>query len=207
MPAVCCRGDHAGADARPCRRGRLRGRESQRAAGCSERGLSGVAVSNQREVVQTGADGSYSLPRPRYGIVFVSLTDGYAAIGNFWRSVSPSSNSPVDFALTGAPGFQDVHLHPRLRHARQRADSRSVAAAPGDRRKKPSGFRAGDGGPGPRRASCRGGRSARVLRSLHTGGSPLFDARLERPGNHEIFGIERHLSLVSPKHPLYGKGM
>jgi Icc protein len=27
------------------------------------------------------------------------------------------------------------------------------------------------------------------------------------PGNHEIFGIERHLSLVSPEHPLYGKSM
>jgi 3',5'-cyclic AMP phosphodiesterase CpdA len=27
------------------------------------------------------------------------------------------------------------------------------------------------------------------------------------PGNHENFGIERHLSLVSPSHPLYGKGM
>ena len=27
------------------------------------------------------------------------------------------------------------------------------------------------------------------------------------PGNHEIFGIERHLSLVSPQHPLYGKRM
>jgi 3',5'-cyclic AMP phosphodiesterase CpdA len=27
------------------------------------------------------------------------------------------------------------------------------------------------------------------------------------PGNHEVFGIERHLSLVSPTHPLYGKGM
>jgi hypothetical protein len=27
------------------------------------------------------------------------------------------------------------------------------------------------------------------------------------PGNHEIFGIERHLSLVSPTHPLYGKAM
>jgi len=27
------------------------------------------------------------------------------------------------------------------------------------------------------------------------------------PGNHENFGIERHLSLVSPTHPLYGKGM
>ena len=27
------------------------------------------------------------------------------------------------------------------------------------------------------------------------------------PGNHEIFGIERHLSLVSPAHPLYGRAM
>ncbi len=27
------------------------------------------------------------------------------------------------------------------------------------------------------------------------------------PGNHEIFGIERHLSLVSTQHPLYGKKM
>jgi 3',5'-cyclic AMP phosphodiesterase CpdA len=27
------------------------------------------------------------------------------------------------------------------------------------------------------------------------------------PGNHENFGIERHLSLVSSSHPLYGKGM
>jgi 3',5'-cyclic AMP phosphodiesterase CpdA len=27
------------------------------------------------------------------------------------------------------------------------------------------------------------------------------------PGNHELFGIERHLSLVSPSHPLYGRGM
>lgn len=27
------------------------------------------------------------------------------------------------------------------------------------------------------------------------------------PGNHEIFGIERHLSLVSKSHPLYGKKM
>ena len=27
------------------------------------------------------------------------------------------------------------------------------------------------------------------------------------PGNHENFGIERHLSLVSSTHPLYGKGM
>ncbi len=26
------------------------------------------------------------------------LADGYAAVGNFWRSVSPSSNTPADFA-------------------------------------------------------------------------------------------------------------
>ncbi len=33
--------------------------------------------------------------------------------------------------------------------------------------------------------------------------SPLWLA----PGNHEIFGIERHLSLVSPKNLLYGRNM
>jgi 3',5'-cyclic AMP phosphodiesterase CpdA len=27
------------------------------------------------------------------------------------------------------------------------------------------------------------------------------------PGNHENFGIERHISLVSPKNPLYARGM
>ncbi len=33
--------------------------------------------------------------------------------------------------------------------------------------------------------------------------APLYTV----PGNHEIFGIERHLSLVHPQHPLYGKKM
>jgi 3',5'-cyclic AMP phosphodiesterase CpdA len=33
--------------------------------------------------------------------------------------------------------------------------------------------------------------------------SPLWLA----PGNHEIFGIERHLSLVNPQNPLYGRNM
>jgi hypothetical protein len=59
-----------------------------------------VAVSNQRDVVQTGADGRYSLSRGPYGLVFISLPDGYASVGDFWRAAPPSSSSPADFALT-----------------------------------------------------------------------------------------------------------
>src|SRR5215203_1975146 len=61
-----------------------------------ERALGGVAVSNQREVVQTAADGSYSLPRGPYGLVFISVPDGYVPVGDFWRVVP----GPADFPLT-----------------------------------------------------------------------------------------------------------
>ena len=94
-------------------------RNGQRDAG--ERGLGGVAVSNQREVVQTASDGSYSLARAADAIVFISLPDGYAAVGNFWRSVSASSNSPVDFALTAAhlPGRSLSSTRPTRTSARK----------------------------------------------------------------------------------------
>ena len=40
-----------------------------------EGGLAGVAVSNQHEVVESGADGAYRLTGPGYGVVFVSVPD------------------------------------------------------------------------------------------------------------------------------------
>ena len=43
--------------------------------------------------------------------------------------------------------------------------------------------------------------------SYATGDAPVPVPVWSVPGNHENFGIERHLSLVSAKHPLYGKGM
>ena len=53
-----------------------------------------------------------------------------------------------------------------------------------------------------------GEEEARGYYDLYTQEVPRFPMPVwSVPGNHEIFGIERHLSLVSPKHPLYGKGM
>src|SRR5689334_2073145 len=47
-----------------------------------ERGLAGVAVSDGREVVATGADGTYQLPlAAESSVVFVSLPDGRACPG------------------------------------------------------------------------------------------------------------------------------
>jgi predicted MPP superfamily phosphohydrolase len=55
----------------------------------------------------------------------------------------------------------------------------------------------------------------RVPEKEATGLYELFSKEIKKikapvwyvPGNHEIFGIERHLSLVSQKHPLYGRKM
>ena len=92
-----------------------------------------LRCSNQREVVRTAADGSYSLPRPAYGIVFVSLPDGYATVGAFWRSVSPSSNSPADFALTArASSGTFTFIHASDTHVSAQT-ARPAAAAAGDR--------------------------------------------------------------------------
>ena len=65
-----------------------------------ERGLAGVAISNQHEVVESGADGAYRLTGPGSGVVFVSLPDDHRAVGTFWKVVpSASSSAPLDFAL------------------------------------------------------------------------------------------------------------
>ena len=45
-----------------------------------ERGLAGVAISNQHEVVESGADGAYRLTGPGYGVVFVTLPDDHRAV-------------------------------------------------------------------------------------------------------------------------------
>src|SRR5947199_326920 len=64
----------------------------------AERGLAGVAVSNQDTVVTTDSAGAFRLPRRGPGIVFVSVPDGYRAVGRFWRSVGDSSGT-ITFSL------------------------------------------------------------------------------------------------------------
>jgi hypothetical protein len=173
-----------------------------------ERGLAGVAVSNQHEVVQTAADGSYVLPRPGFGVVFVSLPDGYRPVGSFWQAVAASSNAGrADFALIARPApaafsfihASDTHVSPqnltRLQQLRGIAESRRsvFVLVTGDL---------------VRDALRVGEEEARGYYDLYTKEIEGFAVPVwSVPGNHENFGIERHLSLVSPSHPLYGKGM
>ena len=171
-----------------------------------EPGLGGVTVSNQHEVVQTAADGSYTLPRPGYGIVFVSLPDGYAAVNRFWQTAA-SSPARADFALRARPASgtftfihaSDTHVGPqstgRLKLLRAIVDERRPEFV------LVTGDLVGD-------ALRVGEQEAREQYDLYTEVMSRFPVPVWNvPGNHENFGIERHLSLVSPKHPLYGKGM
>ena len=74
-----------------------------------ERGLGGVAVSNQHEVVTTAQDGMYTLPRAGFGVIFVSVPDGYRTVGSFWRTVPMSGvGEPADFALRPHPSTRDA---------------------------------------------------------------------------------------------------
>ena len=176
-------------------------RNGRRDAG--ERGLGGVAVSNQRDVVQTAADGSYSLPRGPYGLVFISLPDGYAAVGDFWRVVP----GPADFPLTPRPASatftfihaSDTHVSPQTLGRLQQLGAIAEKYRPdfvlitGDL---------------VRDALRVGEQEARGYYDLYTQEVRGFPVPVwSVPGNHENFGIERHLSLVSSTHPLYGKGM
>jgi hypothetical protein len=180
-------------------------RNGQRDAG--ERGLRGVAVSNQRDVVQTAADGSYSVPRGPYGLVFVSVPDGYAAVGDFWRALSSTSNGAADFALSARPAsptFTFIHAsdtHVSAQSLGRLQQLRTIA----DRNRPDFVLVTGDL---VRDALRVGEEEARGYYDLYTQEVRRFLMPVwSVPGNHENFGIERHLSLVSPKHPQYGKGM
>ena len=173
-----------------------------------ERGVPGVAVSDQVQVVVTTADGAFLLrDSHRYGVVFVSVPDGRASVGPFWRAVRGGSAAPVAFALTReeAPGdftfvhSSDTHVSerslPRLRRLRALVDSLGPAfvLVTGDLVRD----------------------ALRVPEAEATEYYRLFQTEARRfrvpvwtvPGNHEIFGIERQQSGVRRDHPLYGRAM
>jgi hypothetical protein len=173
-----------------------------------EPGVGGVAVSNQDQVTRSGADGSFRLPGPGYGVVFVSVPDGYRAAGAFWRRVPAAGGGvPLAFGLSrvdfrGEFSFlhaSDTHISPtsvgRTRLLRQLVDSLRPAFVliTGDLIRD----------------------ALRVPEAEATGYYELLEQELARftvpvwtvPGNHELFGIERHHSLVPASHPLFGRGM
>ena len=175
-----------------------------------ERGLGGVAVSDGREVVASGADGAYRLSlAPESSVVFVSLPDGRACPGGFWRPISDSNAgaSAVDFGLTAESSgasltfihASDTHLCekslPRIRRLREIVEQQKPAFVliTGDLVR--DALRVGE-----EEASSY---YAMVVAELRQFPVPVFTV----PGNHELFGIERYASKVSQDHPLYGRKM
>ena len=171
-----------------------------------ERGLAGVSVSNQHEVVESGPDGAYRLASPGYGVVFVSVPNDHRAAGPFWKAVPGSVGATVDFALAARPGpttFTFIHAsdtHVSKESLGRLQEFRSIAEA----RRPDFILVTGDL---VRDALRVGEAEARGYFNLFLDEARRFSAPIwSVPGNHENFGIERHLSLVSPTHPLYRQG-
>ncbi len=171
----------------------------------TERGLAGVAVSNQDTVVLTDASGGYALPSTGLGAVFVSVPRGHRAVGGWWKAAV--SRESIDFALSAAAEpvpyrfvqASDTHIAPAV-VARTR---RMIALV--DSIKPAMLLITGDLVKDALRVSETEAMGyytlfANELRTLRT---PFYTV----PGNHEIFGIERAQSKVAPDHPLLGKAM
>ncbi len=139
-----------------------------------------------------------------YGLVFVSVPDGYMAVGHFWKL---GTDAPLDFPLAPAPRraeftflhASDTHLDsaslPRMRLLQAVIDSvhPDFVLITGDLVR--DALRVSD--------TVAIERYERVLRELARISRPVWTV----PGNHEIFGIERQRSHVRSDHPLYAKSM
>jgi len=170
-----------------------------------ERGIAGVAVSNQDTVVTTDASGAFRLSGAGTGVIFVSMPNAYRAVGPWWRAAN--SAEPLSFALTREqPGTEltfihasDTHISPaslaRTQRLRALVDSirPGLLLITGDLVR--DALRVGE-------AEATGYYElfARERNAFRT---PVFTV----PGNHENFGIERDTSHVPTTHPLYGRGM
>ena len=170
-----------------------------------ESGVPNVVVSDQRDVVVTDANGAFRISgADGKSVVFVSVPDGWRAVGSFWR---PASDSAISFALASVPrvaSFTFVH-----------GSDTHVSAQSVARMRR---FRALSDSIAPSFVIVTGDlvRDAlRVGEKEATGYYELFDTEVRQfkapvwtvPGNHENFGIERDTSHVDASHPLYGRGM
>jgi 3',5'-cyclic AMP phosphodiesterase CpdA len=168
-----------------------------------EPGRALVAVSNQVDVSVTDSAGRFTLPGPGTGVVFISVPDGFRSTA-FWRRAD-APNLPFSLTPTDMSGeltlvhASDTHIQassiPRVTKLRSILDSvrANLVLVTGDLTRD----------------------ALRVSETEARGYYELYRQETARiaipvwsvPGNHELFGIERHLSLVSRTHPLYGRGM
>jgi len=175
----------------------------------NEKGIKNVAVSDQVSVVITNEQGFYRITSTgSYGILFMSVPTGYQLQKAFWQKIDTTkANSQINFALTKAASSSSFTF--------VQASDTHVSESSLDRMQK---FRNITDSVKPDLIIITGDLVRDALRVPEAEASRLYELFLKEinkihfpvwcaPGNHEIFGIERHLSLVSQKHPLYGKKM
>jgi hypothetical protein len=175
----------------------------------AERGLRGIIVSNQDAVVTTGSTGNFTLDPGPAGLIFVSVPNGYRAVGSFWRRAADTT--PLTFALQPSrqPGtFQfihasDTHLSAasieRTRRFRSLADSIKPAFA----------LLAGDL---IRDAMSATEQIAKTEFELFVSETKQFSTPLfPVPGNHDHFALSpgRSGATTGPPtgHPLFARKM
>lgn len=174
-----------------------------------ETGIPNVVVSDQIQVVRTAAGGSFRLPpAASWGMVFVSVPDGYRAVGGFWREIRfAAGNAPVEFALAPAPAATEfLFIHASDTHISEQSVARTqLLRSVVDSVRPAFVLITGDL---IRDALRVPEEEATAYFKLFQQEAAQFSVPLwTSPGNHDTFGIERHRSLVSPKHPLYARGM
>src|SRR5690242_2613191 len=65
-----------------------------------EEGISGVAISDQFDVVQTNADGRYQIDSKGYGFIFISVPDGYKASRSYYQKTGDATQGTLNFPLS-----------------------------------------------------------------------------------------------------------
>jgi 3',5'-cyclic AMP phosphodiesterase CpdA len=167
-----------------------------------EKGLPGVVVSDGVEVVETGTDGSYRLSATARNVFLVTPGDRRAT--SPWHEKTAIS---IDFALAPSPvaetwrfaHLSDTHVEPanvdRMRRALALAQTRRPDFA----------IVTGDLNRDALRVDEATARARMELYAAEAAKAPM--PLRSAPGNHDIFGIERHLSLVPSTNASYGKAM
>jgi hypothetical protein len=169
-----------------------------------ERGIAGVAVSDQITVTSTDAEGRYLLSGSAGEFVFVSLPRGHRAVNGFWRRRAGAS---IDFGLQTTDGderFTFIHAsdsHTDPQSAPRLARVREIASA----RKAAFVLVTGDLARTVYQATEADARRDYELYQRETGAfaMPVWSV----PGNHDFFAIERAAGEPAPEHPLRGRAL
>lgn len=171
----------------------------------NEEGIKGVVVSDQITTVETDGNGTYQLNAQGYGFVSISLPNGYKPLKSIWQKISV--NTAIDFPFTKTPFPQEFKfIHASDTHISEKSvDRMEKLRAIVDQVKPDFLIITGDLVRDALRVSEKeaSGYYELYLKEIQKFSVPVWSI----PGNHENFGIERHLSMVSQSNPLYGKKM